>query len=413
MENIDLTHLERINELVSENGFFRRKTKTVKTNKNNKEYTYQYYNQICTCVLRIRETIDYLKAFVFKRDNKFRQAFDFYEYINCVSIVFGCAEELFKIFDMSLEGSYDGKAFVKSNPDLKKTSDIKFFKFLRSASSVHPANTNRHKNITKHKFEVYPYALWCKDNPFNCLTGVPKWADIELLSWNSKTNGLYKRYYVSIREIDLFVTNCLNALKKVVYKMEELLASHKESVRCKRLKNERSFDEYGDYLLYLRKRVIANQLRDEPADGGLLLASFIIRNGIIKDTFKKYIKGRVALLVLQMQRDVEDISYDDLFDELRLYDVIKVCNQAEYISEKFDTYLHYEAMREIEENDFIDFRKENGSSSDRWWSVFKLLQVKDRLYPNNEFQKALSYADLYAITLQRIFEMNEGRAKRF
>ena len=409
MPSLNLTYLEKISELVSYNDYFQRKTKSVKGTKGNRGYTYQYYNQVCTCILRIRETSDYLEHFPFKRSNEFRQAFDFYEFINCVAIVFGCAEQLFNTFGLSLEKSYIGKAFANSCPG--KTPDVQYFKFLRSASSMHPANTNRHNKITKHSFEVYPYALWCKDSVMNFLMKPPKWADIELLSWNAKTKGKYKRYYVSVDEIYTFIRNCLDALKDVVKAMEELLASHKESVRCKRLLTERSFSTYGECLLYLRKRLIKHQPKDEPADGGLLLASFIMENEIISEDFKKYIKERALILVDQMKKDIDKISYGDLFDDLYLYDVIKDCDQSHYKSEKFNDYLYHEAIREIEERDFIDFREEDCSTSNRGYSVLLLCEIKDRLYPNGEFERARSYADLYAITLQRIFEMKRKQEK--
>ena len=410
MPSLNLTYLEKISELVSYNDYFQRKTKSVKGLKGNKGYTYQYYNQVCTCILRVRETSNYLEHFPFKRSNEYQQAFDFYEFINCVAIVFGCVEQLFNTFGLSLEQSYLGKAFTNSCPG--KTSDVQYFKFLRSASSMHPANTNRHNKITKHSFEVYPYALWCKDSMLNYFMKVPKWADIELLSWNAKTKGKDKRYYVSIDEIYTFVGNCLDSLKEVVKAMEELLVRHKESVRCKRLLAERSFNTYGEYLLYLRKRLISRQSKDESADGGLLLASFIIESSIISDDFKKYIKKRVSILVAQMKKDIDQISYGYIFEELSLYDVIRDCDPGGYKSEKFHDYLYHEAIREIEERDFIDFREEDCPTSNRGYSVCLLNEIKNYLYPNGEFEQASSYADLYAITLQRIFEMKKDRAKQ-
>ena len=403
MPGFNLTYLEKISELVSHNDYFQRKTKSVKGTKGNRGYTYQYYNQVCTCILRIRETSNYLAVFPFKRNNEHLQAFDFYEFINCASIVFGCVEQLFDVFGLSLENSYSEKAFANSCPG--KTSDIKYFKFLRSASSMHPANTNRHSKITKHLFEVYPYALWCKGSVLSYFMKTPSWADVELLSWNAKTRGKYKRYYVSIEEIYTFLGNCLEALKGVVKAMEELLASHKESIRCKWLAHENSFETYGEYLLYLRKRLIDHQLKDEPADGGLQLASFIVENAIISDEFKKYTRNRVSLLVVQMKKDIDQISYHDIFDGLSLYDVTEGCYQREYRSEKFHDYLYHETMREIEEGCFIDFRNIDPYDSKRVFSVSLLSDIKDYLYPNGEFEKARSYADLYAITLQRIFEI--------
>ena len=406
MPEINLSYLEKISELVSDNDYFQRKTKPVRNSKGKKVYTYQYYNQICTCILRIRETSAYLEDYPFEGNNKRRQAFDFYGFVNCASIVFGCAEELFKIFDLTLNSYSSRRAFLNSCP--RNISDIEFFKFLSSASSMHPANTDRHRNVTKHVFEVYPYALWCKDSIMNVFFEVPKWADIELLSLNAKTKGKYKRYYVSIDEIYAFINNCTSALKVVYEKMENLLASHKEAIKCKRLLTENSFNTYAEYLLYLRKRLLRHQPKDEPADGGLLLASFVVENDIISDEFKEYIKGRVALLITQMKTDIKQISYDDIFNELNLSDVIGNCERGGYKSQKFHDYLYEEAIDEIEKKNYVDFRGEGSEPiSNRYFSVCLLIEIKDYLYPNEEFERARSYADLYAITLQRIFEMKK------
>ncbi len=62
---------------------FKENKKVIK-NKKTKGYTFQYYNQFCACVIRIRETIGYLEQFIFKKDNMCKQAFDFYEFINFV-----------------------------------------------------------------------------------------------------------------------------------------------------------------------------------------------------------------------------------------------------------------------------------------------------------------------------------------
>lgn len=46
------------------------------------------------------------------------------------------------------------------NPTEKRKGDIAFFKFIRSASSVHLEKTDRHPGLTKAKHEFYPYAIW-------------------------------------------------------------------------------------------------------------------------------------------------------------------------------------------------------------------------------------------------------------
>lgn len=66
-------------------------------------------------------------------------------------------------------------------------------------------------------------------------------------------------------------------------------------------------------------------------------------------------------------------------------------------------------LREIENKIFIDLREENDPSNNRGYSVYLLSEIKDHLYPNGEFERARSYAELYAITLQRLFEIENNR----
>ena len=68
---------------------------------------------------------------------------------------------LFNIFGLNLKEHYTIKKTFKIS-NRTRNSDIAFFKFIRSASSMHPAETTKHNKVTKHKFEVYPYATWCK-----------------------------------------------------------------------------------------------------------------------------------------------------------------------------------------------------------------------------------------------------------
>lgn len=72
------------------------------------------------------------------------------------------------------------------NPTEKRKGDIAFFKFIRSASSVHPEKTDRHPGLTKSKHEFYPYAIW--ENNIDFDKDAPKGYDVKLVYLNSKPN---------------------------------------------------------------------------------------------------------------------------------------------------------------------------------------------------------------------------------
>lgn len=407
----NLSNIEALNEIINSNNCFQKEKKIIEKNKKSKGYTYQYYNQLCTCIIRIRETSQYLEKFSFRRENDFGQAFDFYEFINCVSIVECCVEVLFNIFGLNLKEHYTiKKAFKISNRT--KNSDIAFFKFIRSAASMHPAETTSHNKITKHKFEVYPYATWCNPSIDMFNKKNPKEADIELLSWNCKTNGNYKRYYLVINEFYGFINNLLESVSKIIPYAENIVENYKEKIRCKRLKKFTDFLNWSEYCLYLRKRIHSKLTDEEYPDGGLLLASHILSNELIGNEFKEYIKERIKIITEKMMSDIELIDYDEIFSDLHLTLILEGSN-SNYIAEKFHDYLYKETLSEIEENDYkpfkqnIRYEEDNCNYSNEDWSVIQLLNSKNRII-FEAIETAVTYCDLYELLLEAIYKIKNS-----
>ena len=208
---------------------------TIQDNKGRKQ-KYLTHNQVCTCIIRIIETCKYINTLDLKKENQFGQAFNFYEFVNCCSIVYECINTLFNIFHQKLETFYGKtKVFTKSNKT--KTNDIKFFKFIRSASAVHPEHTDRYNKITKLKHEFYPYAIWNIDkNMFFLHKNSPKDFDIGLVSWNSKPTCYNKHYYLYINEFYEFTNEIISCLIYLIPVVNNLIEIDKEKRRCKRLK---------------------------------------------------------------------------------------------------------------------------------------------------------------------------------
>lgn len=410
-QSIDCSFLDKFNDIINANECFWRKV--IKKEIDSKHYRYQYFNQLCTCMIRIRETSKYLEHFEFKQDNSFGQAFDFYEFINCLWIVYGCTEDLFKIFGLKLEVFLTNiNCFQKSN--MSKSNDIKFFKFIRSAATAHPSETTRYNNITKHKLEVYPYALWHTNSISSLLLNEGEISDIELLSWCSSTKCKYKRYYIYIDEFYKFINCVTKSIFNLISTANKIVEENIEKLRCKKIKKLKDFENYHNYICYLRKRLKKLSKNGEYPDGGLLLADHILDNKLIDIKFKKYIKQRIEKLVKQMLIDITKISFTDIFDELNLYDVIeKSSNQANYISEKFHDYLWQEAIYEINTGLFFPYRKDLYETPQHYakYSVLLLERVYDVLYKENEVHEMMSYTDIYELTLQSIYFLQKREHK--
>ena len=314
-----------------------------------------------------------------------------------------CLESLFEIIgNVELKNVMKDKSiFIVSNKSNK--SDMTFFKFIRSASAVHPSETTNYNKITKHKFEVYPYAIWCDQKEF-LGDKKPEGTNIELLSWNCKTNCRYKRYYLKVEEFANFANFLVEYICNLIPYANSIVEDYREKTRLKRIKKIEDFNSYSDYLVYLRNRLEKIKKSDYFADGGLLLASHIMKNPLIGNEFKQLIMKKTEQIVVKLKFDISLINHDEIFEDLILSDVLKnKFNNFSYISEKFHDYLYEETIIEIKDNSFYDFKKTENDGSNADWARSLLLSARGYLYPNGENEKAYSYADLYEITLERIF----------
>lgn len=420
-QKINLSYLEAISELVSENYDAFAHAYSFRKSKDKKQHKFEYYNLLCTCILRIRETSKYLVNYSFRQENVCGQAFDFYEFINCLSIIFSCSESLSNIFKASLKDTFNRKCyFLKSNRT--KASDYNFFKFVRSAAVAHPDNTTNYPKISKRNNEIYPYAVWTS-KVFDFLkTEKDKNSDISLLSWASSEKSQYKRYYLYIDEFYAFINAVVESLNKVIPQINSIIDDFKNRHRCKRLKKESDFNSYHEYLMYLRKRLLSlNTNKYEFPDGGVLLADHVIANPIIGNAFKEYIKNRIEVLTKMMIENFEEIGFDFIFDELNLYEVIKKeCENSGSANEKFYRYLKREAIYEIENDeynkfmpDLVIYRDNPQSGSDAFWAVYKLFSCDQFInkYKSYANYADLSYTDIYEMALELIYDKSIGDTK--
>lgn len=406
-ERIDLKPLELFCDL-TRNDLFPSKKVIVKDKKKKKTGFYLSDNLISVCIVRIRETSQYLNQFQFRKKNEFGEAFDFYEMINCISIIKECVYCLFEHFKLSLKKEYEGKKiFSKSNR--KKTKDYDFFDFIRSASSVHPQDTTRHSRNLTYKHEFFPYASW-KEGSFNIFDkDAPDDYDIKLISWNSNPKCRRHPYYLYLEEFFEFANYLVSRISDLNPCVQNIIEQQKEKMCCKRLKSVKKFSNHSEYCLYLRGRLKnKNKGRDEFPDGGLLIASHILSNDLIGKEFKRFIFQRVQRIAQKMKKDITKIGFEDTYEGLYLYDALRDYNvfQKDYVSSKFHEYLEREALYEIENNSFQSFKPillNKKTYSNAEYAASLLFNRISHFYDLEQILKADSYADLFEITLERIW----------
>lgn len=404
-------YLEQLSKLISDSDVHSKSKRKKKIIGHVYAY-YQYYNATAASIIRIRETSRYLENFKFRKDNEFDQAFDFYEFINCISIVFECLNEIFEIYGLDLSVEYKNrkeKVFKLSNK--RSQDDIIFFKFIRSASSVHPTDTTRYyEKIHRNKIEVFPYALWIEHN---VMTTMPKnyfkEADIELISWSGKTSCKYNHYYLAINEFYCFLKNLLDLVEVVYDKASLMTENYEEKIRCKRLKSEDNFKSYSEYLLYLKNRLKVISNKYEYPDGGLIIASHIVNNSLISDDFKNYVKLQVKNLEKKMKTDITSIGYDDIFEDINInYIMNKSDRKKSYRCEKFYDYLKSRVESEILSNNFECYRdylkeKDYNKLQIGAYSIYLILEVKSDIFSFVDIDKAETFSDFYEMTLEEVY----------
>ena len=413
MVKIDTKPIDSLTDLTSDPLFIKKKF-TIKDCNSKYSFTIQPHNLICTCEIRIRETSKYLNELQIRRQNECGEAFSFYEIVNCISIVLGCTKSLFNCFEKELNREYgDEKIFKKSNR--KKKSDINFFDFIRSASSVHPEKTDRHKKLTKSKHEFYPYAVW--RNEFALDSKAPKDLDVELVYWNSKPNCYSRAYYLYLEEFFLFANRIVSLISKLNPLVQNVIDREKRKMCCKRLKNASKFKTRTEYCLYLRERLKKRKMEnseDDFLDGGLLVASHMLSNRLLDDEFKDFIYERVEKIAKKMCEDITEIGPDDIYGDLSLNVVFSTGKDqprdCDYVVQKFHEYLDRETKDEIKANSYRSFlsslreEENNMNYDDAEWATRLLLSSTEGFYNADKIKKAYSFADLYEITLETIWE---------
>lgn len=411
----DLKWLEQLSDLVSSSDYYVKKIIALpKRRKSDKDKKSQALNPICTAIIRIRETTNYIIQLKLKHANICGQAFDFYELLDCISIVEGCIEFLFSIIaKKQLQQECQEKNTFTKHGSPKRFDDLGFFKFIRSAAAVHPVKTDRFSKKTYFTNEFYPYAIWIDAPLHKFLNRSPDGADLMLETWNSKSRSIGSKYFLYSHEFYDFLKLLLSKIEILLNCAKEDIEKYNQSLNLKKLKEPSDFQKYSDYLRYLHERIVKRIAHKDCRDGGLLLLSHLFDNPLVGIDFKKELKGHVEEVRNTARTNILEIEYTDVFDWIDIGSIFTKAGapQAGYVTEKFSDYLYKEVISEIRCNHFklipkyFPISEEHGNS----FFVWSLLnsQLKN-LFWNGELEKCKTYADLYELTLEACY-LFEGR----
>ncbi|MDY0138814.1 MAG: hypothetical protein RBR50_03855 [Candidatus Izemoplasmatales bacterium] len=224
------------------------------------------WNQYLTCIVRIDETLEHINTLNFY-DPKIiqKQTFTLYECIMHCDVVIKSIEILSNIFKINTDRiknsnvSFGNAIFYDSNKSTQfkiktintqeKGNDHKFWEYIRSVTTIHPANTTRSNfidNLGENYLHTSPYMSWNKDNPFSPINNEK---NLILTIWRGKPDS--HNCYISLDTdmIQKYVVNWLSLLPLIEKVIETMIKTSKEELRQKRIKTLDDFD--GDWNSYL------------------------------------------------------------------------------------------------------------------------------------------------------------------
>lgn len=124
---------------------------------------YCAWDRTCAAMDRLEDTVHYLNSIELGKNKDGRTAFDFYDFINNAYIVIDCIKTIGKIFrvDNCLFEEIKNSTKVFGTKLSEKSTDQKYFEYIRSLCSVHPLCTNHQKVfLNGSQFHCCPFVTW-------------------------------------------------------------------------------------------------------------------------------------------------------------------------------------------------------------------------------------------------------------
>ena len=229
------------------------KKDTIHNKKNNTEVNYDAWNRICACMDRISDTLDYLNGMTLGKCRSSRAAFDFYDFINCSSVIIECIESLCHIFNVDkryLSFCEERKIFGDILGNLG--SDEKFFKYIRSLAVVHPSKTNgKHPYILGSiVVQCSPFVTWY--SKYNAFTKKENY-DLQLVVYSSRNEDKTKWIPLSISQFDEYLSRWLDLINDIIDAVDKYNDSYFDHYRSIPMKTKKEFNNMVDYICYLKE----------------------------------------------------------------------------------------------------------------------------------------------------------------
>jgi len=226
-------------------------TKTIKTKGKNPPV--QAYNITCAVLDRVEDTVDYLNSLKLNSDNQSKSAFDFYNFMLNASVLIDCLDTIAKVYDVDLSTEDSSCDVFNKHGSNNKGSDKRYFEYLRALSSVHPNDTDRYIGEYQSGEECSPFAVWDRDstpeNPKLRMMVYP-------VSAGQPSIQSDKIITVSLKTVFEYVKTRYELINKIIAAIKDYNKNTLNSFKNKPIKKESEFNDYREYLGYLKEETL-------------------------------------------------------------------------------------------------------------------------------------------------------------
>lgn len=212
---------------------------------------YRAWNRTCAAMDRLEDTLYYLNTLELGKNKDTRSAFDFYDFINNAYIVIDCIKTIGKIFrvDDALIENIEKSTDVFGTRLSEKSTDQKYFEYIRALCSVHPLCTNHQKEfLNGNQFHCCPFVTW--ERSLTWYDGED--ADLAAFIYpSSKGQTIFHGLYVS--QFEKYLTKWIDFIPKIIEAKNTYTDKEYEKLRQEPVKNLSDFDNnVAQYLTYLK-----------------------------------------------------------------------------------------------------------------------------------------------------------------
>lgn len=218
---------------------------------NGKDVKQSAFNAVCAVLDRIDSLVVHCCSLEINSSTS--GIFAFYDLLNYGQTLIDCIELIAQIYDYKGNVGTSCSHFKNSGNNNQGT-DEKYFKYLRSLCTVHPVETNHHKEYQGDQPEWCPYigpvnAITAWTLPIQCRT-----ADfVAIIYRNDMTLQKYLPIYVN--QVFSYIESRYNEIKDIIKAIDNYNQDYISKLKSNNLTLPSLFPSYDEYLFHLDKEI--------------------------------------------------------------------------------------------------------------------------------------------------------------